>query len=378
MFPLTLNIFERGSGGVPGSTVFTHVRGRRVKRYTQATSARFGFESMSCGFRARKDEAQEWLANGLMRTVVVYDPDSLTTWEGYLSRVDAAFGEEKRSRSLDGVANRIRVRYTSLAGVGTTTATGSDTISQALYGTRDYVHGIGTAAAADATNLRSTILAERKNPRMRPASDIADRNLPDWADVTLTFAGWYDTLGWLILDPTGSNTSSATTTQVGTLLTNAAAINAFVGTSTVDLTASGLTATEYRGQELSYRTRIEQLLQLGNSSGQRHAWGVYENRRMTVAQWAGATPSTIHYRRRLGSNTLMDTAGQRVPPWRARPNKMYEVPDLLDVAPVSTAQDAAARFFVERVMYEYDGQGSRLRLEPTDVTSLDAVLARFQ
>lgn len=368
---LGITIYERGAAGIPTTTFVCDLQGR-ITSYTHAIGARFGFESMSAPFTGTVAEALDWLANGLMRSAVVTSPHAKVVWEGYLCQVDAVFGQERRSISLDPMGNRIRVRYTNTLGEPATTSPTGDAASQALYGVKDLVFTLNESNLTAAGNLAATALAERKNPKVTPSTEIATGDLGD-VQITLTFAGWYSVLGWLLTSST-STTVSSTTTQVGSLLTNYVATNNFLATSTTNITASGITDSEFIAPDTSYRDKIESLLAQGNGAN-RYAWGVYEDRTFYASVWAGATPAILTYQRYLGDGTLYDAYNLPVDPPDARPNAMYQVNELHDVSPVTTAQDAAARFFVERVVCTIDEQGARVSLEPTDSASLDAALA---
>lgn len=371
---LSLAIYAPGAGGVP-STATPVMDLRQITSYEHTTTARTGFESLRVGFVDTTEGALDWLRSGLMRSVIAYGPHGEIVWEGYLAAIDAMFGQETRSVSLDGMANRIRTRFTTVNGIAGTTTPASDAASIALYGTKDSVLSLPETTSTAASNLAATDLARRKNPVMQPTTEVATGGLGG-VQVTLLFAGWYDTLDWL-LTSNATTSTAVTTTQVGTLLSTAASTNAFISTTTTNITASGVSDTQYIGTDTTIRQAIEQLLNQGNSSNQRFAWGVYEHRTMHVEQWAGANPAVVHYRRHLPSGQLYDDDGAIVHPWNARPNRMYEAVDLLDPAPVSTAQDAAARFFVERVTCSISGDRIGVRLEPQTSDALDARLARL-
>lgn len=368
-------VYQRGANGVPSTTPIPFALGGRIERYQHAINATFGFESMSCSFTATQDEALAWF-DRLMCSAVVFGPDSETIWEGYLTRVEATFGQERRSISIDDMANRVRCRYTTVLGTPGTTSTVSDSASISLYGTKDFVLSIGEITATAASNFAAKELARRKNPKPQPITTVSTGDTED-IQVTLTFAGWYETLDWVVTSL--STTSSAvTTTHVGTLLTTLSGTNNFISTNTSFITASGISDTQYISPDTTYRQKIEALLEQGNSSNQRLCWGVYEDRLFYVEPWAGANPDTIHYYRFLG-NPIVYTSGLGiVEPWNVRPNKMYTVVELLDVNILNTPTDTMSKFPVERVNFAVDANGYDLQLEPEATDSFDALLARLK
>jgi len=374
---ISIPIFVRGDAGVPSTTQYGNIPSIEdvVTSYEHSIAATVGFESMTVGMVVSVDTAMDWLTDGLLRSTSVYGPDGETLFEGFVNGVSATFGQEQRSVALDGMANRVRVRYTTVLGTPGSTSQLSNTTSQAIYGIKDAVYSLGGSTATAATNLATAILAARAWPVSSPASAIGTGDLGD-VQVQLSFVGWYVALDWVTTSST-STTSTATTTQVTSLLTAYNAVNTFFSTDATNIAASGISDTEYISPDTTYRGKIEELLKQGNSSNNRLAWGIYEGRALTVAEWAGATPSTVTYYRSFGDAVIRDSGGGVVQPWNVRPNAMYQTDELLDVQPVSTAPDSAGRYFVERVTFHADASGISLSLEPQASDSIDARLARM-
>jgi len=371
---LNVNIYHRGNNGVPSTTLVDDLGGR-AESYTHTITAMGGFESMQISLSASFDEAIDWLTNGLLRPAIVAGPEATTCWEGFCSEVSATFGQEQRSVSLDGMGNRIRVKYTTVLGTPGTTSTAGNTDSQALYGIKDLVLSIGNTTATGAGQLRDVALAERKYPPMQPTTTIASGDLGD-VQLTLSFTGWYTTFDWLVTS--NSTTSTAVTTaQIQTLTTAYVAVNNFFSVDYGEIDASGISDTQYIEAETTYREKIEKLLIQGTGT-QRLAYGIYENRKWKITTWAGATPTTITYQRSITSGEVFDAYGGIIAPWLVRPNAMYQAIELLDTNPVATQQDAAARFYVERVTCQISGDSVGVALEPAASSALDARLARIK
>lgn len=370
-----VNVFERGTAGIPTTTPIAALEGR-IESYEQTIDHHIGFESMRCSFIANAEEGLDWLTNGLMRSCEVTGPDAEIVWEGFLETIEVQFGQETRSVSLREMANRIRVRYQTVLGTPgarpTSSAFFQDTDSIALYGYKDLVLSLGnTSDGTEVDDYGNTMLSKLSNPQSAPTSTIASGELGE-IRITLNFAGWYTTLEW-VLAANSSTTKTTTTTQIGTLLTALAAINAFVSTATTNITASGVTATEFIDADTPYRDKVEALMARGNGT-QPYTWGVYENREFYGAIWAGATPDTFTYQRYLGVAAVFDSAGAEVAFWNVRPNAMYQVVELLDVVPVGTQQDAAARFYVARVTCVVSRDTISMNLEPEQSANLESVL----
>jgi hypothetical protein len=368
---LQLNVYERGSF----TSLVAALQGR-IDAYTQTIDHHIGFETMTCGFVCTVEEALDWLTNGLARPCEVSGPDGEIVWEGFLETIEVQIGQERRSVSLREMANRVRVSYQTVLGSQGVVPSAStfleDSASIALYGKKDLSLAISRiSAVAEATNYGTVMLAKLKDPLAAPSATVASGDLGD-IRLTLTFAGWYTTLDWLLASNT-STTQTSTTTQVGTLLAAVAAINAFISTATTNIVSSGVTAAEYIEADTTYRAKIEALMARGNGA-QPYAWGVYESREFYADAWAGADPETITYQRHIGESEVLDSAGAPVAPWNVRPNAMYQVVELLDVAPVATQQDAAARFYVARVTCSISEGSISVQLEPEQSSNLEAVL----
>lgn len=346
----------------------------RLMSYEQTSTATCGFESMACTFPGTLHEAIFW-ASQLMAGTVVYGPDAMTAWEGYLSRVEITLGQRQRSIGLDNLANRVRVRYTTYLGTPGVTSSSSDTNSQARYGIKDLVETLPVTGLTGAQQRRDAVLSARKRPKMEPVTRLTTGEGSELT-IRLIGAGWYTALDWIVTNNTATSTA-VTTTQVSTLLTGYAAVNAFLSTTT-RITASGISDTQFIDTDTTYRAAIEHLLAQGNGS-QRYAWGVYEDRIFYAAPWAGATPETIAYRGSFGSQARIYGANNNlIMPWSVRPNAMYEETDLLDMAALADQSDGAARHYAERVTFNISADSYSVDLEPAETDALTAQLARYE
>lgn len=371
---ITSIIYAAGAGGIPDTSRL--LAPPPLESYQHSITATSGFESCELTAHVTPDVALYWLQNGLMASAIMSGPEIERVWEGALVQVQATFGQEQRSVSLDAMANRVRCRYTTVLGTPGTTTFASNATSNTRYGTKDSVLGIGNSSATPAAALRDAELARRAFPVAVPTSTIATGDLGD-VSLTLNFAGWYALLDWL-LTANSATSSAVTTTIVQNLLTTYAAVNPFLSTDYSQIVASGLNESQYIAPDTTVRAAIETVLGLGNSAGQRLAWGVYENRRFQVAPWAGATPTATTYRRTLDSPLISDVNGLTIQPWNVRPNAMVEVVDLLDIGAPATAVDTGAQYFVERVTCTINGGTIGVTLEPAAGDSLDARLSRIK
>lgn len=373
---LSIPIYARRASGVPSTTTQLDDLAARSDSYEHTIRATFGFESMRVPVVMSLEEVLWWLNNNLMASTIVSGPDSETIWEGFLTQIDATFGQETVSVGLDRMANRVRCRYTGGNGTPTTTSTSSDSASQRLYGTKDALLNLNTTSSTAAANIVAAYLARWKNPPAVQRSRVATGDAGG-VSVAFTFAGWYAVLGWLLYSNT-STVSSATTAIANALISSYVGVNNFLSTDTTQVTASGINDLETVPDDTPYIQKLEDCLKQGNSANQRLAWGIYEGRRLTVKQWAGATPDTIAYERSLQTGEVRRLGGTPVSPWLVRPDAMYQTIELLDVGPVTTAPDTAARKYCERVRCTIQGDAIGVDLDPQEADSVEAQLARLK
>lgn len=139
------------------------------------------------------------LAQLLRVPVTVTDPYGGAMWWGFVNEVEIHFGGLVYAASLEGMANKVAVRYReeaptggSAAGWETQTSFLSDTDSQGLYGIKEEVVDLGEGRQADAEALRATTLAKIKLPKTKslPGDEIEK----PYGILKLT--GWWKTLGW--------------------------------------------------------------------------------------------------------------------------------------------------------------------------------------
>lgn len=371
--PLLFQPYQRGAGGEPSTGAA--MIAPPISSYTHSICAVGGFEACNVSFQGTLDDALYWL-NSLMSTVVVYGPELTTTWEGFISTVSVTLGQEKIDLSLDDMANAVVVRYQPGIGAQTATAFITDAGSIATYGRKELIYGGSGMITAAAETLRDTLLDQRFNPIAKRSSSIATGGGRDEVTISLQCTGWYYALGWVT---TVSTTTAVlgTTTQLAALIASYNGTNDFFSTSTLDIQGSGLSDTQYIEPYTTFRAKIERLMSLGNSSGQRIAYGVYEGQVFKAKTWAGATPSVIDYQRYLSDDLLYNAYGGRIDMWDARPDTMYQVIELLDAGPISS-MDGVASYYVERVTCTIDEGGCSLRLEPARSTELDVLLARIR
>jgi hypothetical protein len=347
--------------------------------YTDAIADSFGFESMQAVYSCTIEDALAWFQNGLMRGIVCSGPQAGVIWEGFVAGIELRVGQETRSITLDAMANRVTVTYTTVLGSPGTTPSATDTTSTGMYGTKDLIEAIDASTLTAASNVRGRVLALYKQPRASGSIGVATGDVGD-VQLTITGAGWYTTLGWVVTSRSSTSTTS-TTTQVGALLDTSTpgigATNAFLSTNTYAIVSSGVSDTEFIAANTTYQEKIEALLKQGDSGANALAWGVYEGRIFFVEIAADADAATADYRRSVSEGVVRDAFGSIVAWWDVRPNRMYEVRELLDINPAVVAPDSGGRSYIARRTVSVSQEQISLTLEGRTGEGIDRIVARY-
>jgi hypothetical protein len=94
----------------------------------------------------------------------------VTTWEGMIYEMELAHGGVKRRRSLDLMANRVRVDYRDVNNEDQETAWASQAQSVARYGQKEEIERLDSMTAPGAEAMRDRLLGELAWPWARPVS----------------------------------------------------------------------------------------------------------------------------------------------------------------------------------------------------------------
>ncbi len=144
----------------------------------------------------------EQLAGLLRCPVEVYSEAGRLVWWGYVHAVQTQTAGLETRRSLDDLANRVRVAYgvLRLESVGGVQANLSgwadDPTSQALYGVKEQILSLPAGTPAQAEAWRDGLLARGRFPAVRAQAVSLAPRAGGGERVTLDCRGWWETLGW--------------------------------------------------------------------------------------------------------------------------------------------------------------------------------------
>lgn len=370
--PLGVIACDRGANGIPTTNNPRNLAGR-LKSYSHTIAMGFGFESLRISWDASPSEVLDWLNAGLMRPITSYSPSGRVVWDGLVTEITVTIGQKKIALALTDMANRISVRYSVSGGASGMAGPVTNNGSIALYGTKDRLINLSNVSASAAANRAATVLTRCAYPKNTQPS-VAKTGEIKGITIEIAAMGWYGTLDWLIT-ANSSTTVTATHTQVLTLLSTYNSTNNWFSTSSVGVTATGVSDVETIDSDSTYRDKIETVLALGNANNQPLHWGLYENRAITIEPWAGATAGAITYTESAKTGEIRDSYGNIVDFWDVRPNAMVQVIDVLESGSPSGAIDSIARKFVARVNLSLTLDSRSITLEGDDVATVDALIA---
>ena len=136
----------------------------------------------------------------LRSPVRVLDEHSIPRWWGYVEEIELHLDGLVYIMTLDGLANRVAVRWSDDGGSPLSSREGYDyqttwlefVNSYTEYGVKEMIFDIGEARQAQAEAARLTQLTKRSKPATR--ATMGERTSKPWAYIRL--AGWIHTVGW--------------------------------------------------------------------------------------------------------------------------------------------------------------------------------------
>ena len=139
------------------------------------------------------------------------------SWEGMLYEMELSHGGVKRRRSLDLMANRVRVDYRDVNNEDQATAWSSQAQSVARYGQQEEIERLDSMTAPGATAMRDRLLREFAWPWARPVSvHKTPRTL-----LTVVACGYAFTANWRYCTQTSEyDSEQGTLTYAATTFTD--------------------------------------------------------------------------------------------------------------------------------------------------------------
>lgn len=163
--------------------------------------------------------ASDFLSNGLMRHVEVYNEKSEKDWEGFISRVSMNTGTTKIESDVGNMANRVFVRF-NVGGTVSRSTTLNNTDSQGRFGIKERVMVGGEISLGVADQHAQQIL----DWVGWPSPGVRDINLGgqvlDRPQLQIDCLGYWHTLGGRVYNQTAVTTDTDASVIVGAIITD--------------------------------------------------------------------------------------------------------------------------------------------------------------
>ena len=262
------------------------------------------------------------------------------TWEGEIVQLTLTRDGESYTRTLDleKWQNKVKVIYPAGA-----TAWSETTASSDLYGESCYVDTVGSPYGATASAARrDRRLAEYAYPRSRASGGLSYSGQPTGrgAKLDVLCAGYVFSMNrrYRETDTAAAALSAQITTLVGE--------SEFVTAGTI-VTNSASLPISTKGIPARLWDLIEDLIGIGDTSGNRYVGGVYAGRVFNYA--AAATTVTYYWR----GGVLYDAAGTPMLPPHIKPNTIVEQAGAPRgrTLPGGAVWDQSNRIYIEEVEF---------------------------
>ena len=347
-----------------------------VTGYGHTTGAFGGYLAASISLGLPRTRIDEWLAYGLNRSIVVYNPNLQRIWEGFVNQVTVSLGPLTVTRGpLLDIGNRVSVNYTQIA--NTTDARPSttgqavtpiqdDAASQQLYGIIERVENGGQLTDADALQMQAAFLLENAWPTIPIAFSSAGAE----PAVTLDCLGHLAKMNTAVFNDATDGFVSVDT-KLATILD--ADPNLLFSSANADLYVNPFIVPAADEQDRMALAVIQELVALGGAGAARTLFGAYNNRRITYA----LAPTTIEYNYALADPGMRVTtpAGLLVRPWDVLPGRFCLYTDFLIGATIPGVLRSDPRCqFIEQVGFTapYD-----LTLDGSRVSTIPQMMAQY-
>jgi hypothetical protein len=334
------------------------IRRYEVYNYTHSIINRGWFDTAACDVSVRSEaEGQQMLLDYLGAYVAIYvDNPVVPIWEGLINRITFNGGGASHTVSLDEMANRVSVVFTSTTNTATETPVVDNTASQAIYGIKQEQIEFGgdPSVGTQRLRLRDTILTQQAFPQPAVTQSQGDTNI-----VHFELLGLYHTLEWEKVFTTAVTTSTGAATTITSILAAIANGATFFNNADVSLvTANPSTLTipdQQRGA--SQWERIQKIAEAGDGAD----------------YWvAGITPTDPNSRRRalyyrIANMAIEYTAqksdglrprnlwGRLIKPWLVVPDRAIRVTDAL-LGYGGTLQTDPTETYIQSVQYDANAQ----------------------
>jgi hypothetical protein len=352
---MQVQIAARGALGVPTSTLLADLEATLTTdgiRFTKA--ALWGDLDCTIKLTGTLDEAytaaQDWIGGRLQ----VFANEGTQVWNGIVWGISWGSGGRKRTRSLDGYANRARLVYDEInAGTNPPTVTtaakvitANDTDGQSLYGIVEYTGKPGELVAAQATARNARDLADRKRLLYTPeGGTLGGQSSTDAGIITLQGMGYWRTMMYQAYTATTTGTADVAVI-VKAILTASCPM---LATNQSQVLTTGVTAQQQYSAYDSAGIIIKQLV--ASVDGWTFGLALGRIPYLRASNKLNTTPDYIE----LANGLVQDAGGGTVDLEMVQPDTLLQQVDYLPSTVPSTAVDTLNVVYLSEVTYQSPG-----------------------
>jgi hypothetical protein len=295
-----------------------------VEAYSHTINVSMGYDSAKIEFNTTPQVLDDWLADGLNRHVVVFGPEQLVVWEGFVNELDANTGSLSITRGpVMDITNRVSVVYSRLfednapepGGGKWQTIIVEDAASQAKWGIFETVYSIGEATLESAEQIRDLFLEENREP---PTSQEISLGSTDTPSITLNCLGYGHRLSRYIYEDISALTATLQTRMIDALTADPNGLWG-AGGDYSGIEANALLIAAREDEENEALSVIKWLVNHGDVNLNRFIFGVYQDHKAFYKQ----IPSAYEYQYNPQNpyNRIENMFGREVKPWNVLPGK---------------------------------------------------------
>jgi hypothetical protein len=283
-----------------------------------------GYNKGSFALNGSIDDCNDWYLNGLGRHIITYSPTTKRIWEGFVNRVDVAYGSVSRTVGpLLDIGNKVQLNYTlidtdtdiPLHGVEIKTAWFSDADSQAKYGVFEVVLSGSELSATEADQTINGYLTQHawppKTRRVSPAQ-------PENPRIRVDLLGYNHWLFYKYNNSTGTGKVNLST-KITDVLT--ADPNSIIASDYSNIVTNTTQVADYEDANRTAEALIKSLLISSDGSYDRYLFGIYGDRVAFYETVPANNPPTYLHNPSDLTAKITDIDDTEVYPWNVLPGK---------------------------------------------------------
>lgn len=368
------------------------IRTYEAEAYKHRLVAKGGFDSASCAVRVLPAEAEYAFTNLVGNTAHIYvDNPAEPIFEGYISRITYRVGSIALTRSVDEMANTVRVTYYDANSTATVKTEVNSAVNNALsvaqYGPKaqnfDANIHYNNADKTHKTALRSVLLGIRSWPMVSVTTGDFDAGLLEIELRGLHYMAWE----WAIYESTatGTNTPNALLERLSVrAVGNEPPLSYYLfetspstpsSASRLINTNSAWTISRESRSGQTYMQFIESLVEAGDGLDKwvygLTPWGEHGPTRLVYYRKADKTVKYQAFALRE-TGILRDVYGSVVDGWRVKPDGAVRLMDAL--IGYDAAGDDPRISYLDAI--EYDGDTGAVTWQTADNMTMEGVLQK--